>query len=859
MPQITEILQKYFGYNSFRKGQEEIINSIISGNNVLAVLPTGGGKSICYQVPAILGEKFSIVISPLIALMKDQADSLNQKEKIAGVINSSISYGETEEIFREIISGKIKIIYVSPEKLENSEFAKKIKALSPEYLFIDEAHCISQWGHNFRPSYTKIIQFAEFIGVKKISSFTATATPLVREDIIRQLKLENPKIFIQGFERENLSINVFVTKFKKEKTSEILTNNRTPAIIYTATRKNAEELVEFLRHKNIQSQFYHAGMAPELRRIIQDDFISGRIKIIVATNAFGMGIDKSDIRTIVHYNMPGSIESYYQEIGRAGRDGNESRVFLLYDLKDTEIQNFFVENSYPRKDEIEYIYDLIHDHGKVAVGSRPDKVIRFDENTEARINLKRISASKLNAITRVLEESGYIKMDSNFHKNHFVRFILSQSDLKEYLKKISNDFNKEILVTILREYGNTLFDSKTIIDLEKISRSTQSNEKQIISILENLHRIGILEYDKPSNFSSVKILEPRVLLKNLKINYSTLTEMMKFEKEKLQSMVDFVFTTECRFNYILNYFGEQLNNFKCGKCDVCSGASINENITNEYIEEIILQAIINARHPYKEKSLLKILMGNSKSPQIRSNSFFGKCANYKKDEVESSINSLISKGEIQKSIDTLVLSENRIEKFLEIEDPGPVIINDNDYEKTLILFNKLREARKNAAVKYSQNANLICRDELLRLIARERPVTPSAFLEIEGTNQRLFNKIGEEFIEIIKEESDKTKIGEKHVPDNIVKTLELINKKYSLSDICSLTKLPEAVLSMQIETILEYYPDTNILSLIPKNELELIKSEINNGITDLKELKNMLPNSISYGKIRIVLAKQRVK
>lgn len=859
MPQITEILQKYFGYNSFRKGQEEIINSIISGNNVLAVLPTGGGKSICYQVPAILGEKFSIVISPLIALMKDQADSLNQKEKIAGVINSSISYGETEEIFREIISGKIKIIYVSPEKLENSEFAKKIKALSPEYLFIDEAHCISQWGHNFRPSYTKIIQFAEFIGVKKISSFTATATPLVREDIIRQLKLENPKIFIQGFERENLSINVFVTKFKKEKTSEILTNNRTPAIVYTATRKNAEELVEFLRHKNIQSQFYHAGMAPELRRIIQDDFISGRIKIIVATNAFGMGIDKSDIRTIVHYNMPGSIESYYQEIGRAGRDGNESRVFLLYDLKDTEIQNFFVENSYPRKDEIEYIYDLIHDHGKVAVGSRPDKVIRFDESTEARINLKRISASKLNAITRVLEESGYIKIDSNFHKNHFVRFILSQSDLKEYLKKISNDFNKEILVTILREYGNNLFDSKTIIDLEKISRSTQSNDKQIISILENLHRIGILEYDKPSNFSSVKILEPRVLLKNLKINYFSLTEMMKFEKEKLQSMVDFVFTTECRFNYILNYFGEQLNNFKCGKCDVCSGASINENITNEYIEEIILQAIINARHPYKEKSLLKILMGNSKSPQIRSNSFFGKCANYKKDEVESSINSLISKGEIHKSIDTLVLSENRIEKFLEIEDPGPVIINDNDYEKTLILFNKLREARKNAAVKYSQNANLICRDELLRLIARERPVTPSAFLEIEGTNQRMFNKIGEEFIEIIKEEIDKTKIGEKHVPDNIVKTLELINKKYSLSDICSLTKLPEAVLSMQIETILEYYPDTNILSLIPKNELELLKSEINNGITDLKELKNMLPNSISYGKIRIVLAKQRVK
>ena len=853
-----EILQKYFGYNSFRSGQEEIINAIISGQNVLAILPTGGGKSICYQVPAIISKNFSIVISPLIALMKDQVDSLNQKEKIAGVINSSISYLETEEIFREIKSGRIKILYVSPEKLGNTEFAKRIKDLKPEYLFIDEAHCISQWGHNFRPSYTKINEFSEFICVKKISSFTATATPIVREDIIKQLQLENPKIFIQGFERENLSINVSVTKYKKEAAFEILHKNETPAIVYTATRKNAEELVEFLKLKNIQAQFYHAGLAPELRRIIQDDFISGRIKIIVATNAFGMGIDKSDIRTIVHYNMPGSIESYYQEIGRAGRDGKESKVFLLYDLKDTEIQNFFIESSHPVKEELEYVYDLIHDQGKIAIGDKPENVIQLNENFEAQIKLKRINAPKLNSIFRILEESGYIKLNSNFYKNHYLRFILNQAELKEYVKKISNNFNREIILALLREYGSALFISKSFIDLTKVSESTQTEEKQIINILENLNRIGIVDYDKPSNFDSVKILEARVHLKNLKINYTSLTEMMKFEKEKLQSIVDFVFTNECRFKFILKYFGEDIKNFKCGKCDVCLGSAEKENITNEYIEEIILQAIHEARHPFKEKTLIKILLGNSRAPAVKTNSYYGKCANYKKDEIENSINSLIGKGLIQKSIDTLTLSESSIEKLIEVEEPEPVQNISDDYEKTLILFNKLREARKNAAVKYSQNPNLICRDEILREIARVKPATPSEFLSIDGTNQRMFNKIGEEFLEVIKEEREKEISTIKSVPENIIKTIELIKKGYSLADISSLTKLPEAVVSMQIETILEYHPDINISSLIPKKEFELINEEIENGNTDLKELKSVLPNSISYGEIRIVLAKRKV-
>lgn len=849
------ILKKYFGYNKFRPGQEEIINSVISGKNVLAILPTGGGKSICYQVPAMLSKSFSIVISPLIALMKDQVDSLNSGEKIAGLINSSIGFAETEETFREIQNGKIKILYVSPEKLENSEFVRRINSLTPEYLFIDEAHCISQWGHNFRPSYTKIREFAELISVDKISGFTATATPLVREDIIRQLKLDDPQVFIQGFERDNISIHAEVTKYKKEKTAEILSKYNTPAIIYCSTRKNTEELVDYLRNKKINAQYYHAGLTAELRRIIQDDFIHGRLSTIVATNAFGMGIDKQDIRTIIHFNMPGSIESYYQEIGRAGRDAKPSDVFLLYELKDTEIQRYFIDISYPTKEEIEYVYDAVYDQAGIALGDKPEDSIPLNEKFLAKMSLKNLSSQKLNSALKILDESGYLKQNSNFHKNHYIRFILNQNELQGYLKKISNNFNKEILITLLREYGSTLFNSKTSVNIDKIAEATGNHESEIITILDNLSKIGIIEYDKPTDYDSVKVLESRVKLKNLRINFTSLIEKKKFESEKLQAMVDFVYTEECRFNYILEYFGEEVTNYKCGKCDICTGIKQKDSLSNEYIEEIILNIIEKARIPYKEKSLIKILLGKSKSPPVMSNPNFGKCANYKKEDIEKSINSLISKGLILKSIDTLTLTEESINKLTDYEKSEEN--NNSEYEKTLMLFNKLREARKQASIKYSQNANLICREDTLRNIARSRPVTPSEFLAIEGANQRMYNKIGDEFIEIIKEEIEKENQNGKSIPENIIKTLELVKKGYTLADISTLTRLPEAVVSMQIETILEYHPGTDISSLISKKEIELINNEIENGITNLKELKSVLPNSISYGKIRIVLAKGR--
>jgi ATP-dependent DNA helicase RecQ len=301
--------------------------------------------------------------------MKDQVDGLNKKKEVAAFINSTMSYPETEAVLRKISLGSIKILYLAPERIDSLKFADRLKELKPSNLFIDEAHCISEWGHSFRPSYLKIKEFINHIEIKKVSAFTATATPEVREDILFQLGLADTKIFVRGFERENLNIRVIHSKKKKEKCLELLRDINGPAIIYTSSRKKAEEAAEYLNLKGITCNYYHAGLTAPERRRVQDEFIQGRTEIIAATNAFGMGIDKADIRLIIHYNTPGSIESYYQEIGRAGRDGKESFCFLLHHSSDIVIQNFFITNTHPNKEYIQNIYKAICDHNRIAVGS----------------------------------------------------------------------------------------------------------------------------------------------------------------------------------------------------------------------------------------------------------------------------------------------------------------------------------------------------------------------------------------------------------------------------------------------------------------------------------------------------------
>jgi ATP-dependent DNA helicase RecQ len=553
-------LRQHFGFEAFREGQREVISAILEGYDTVVVMPTGGGKSLCYQLPALMKPGATIVVSPLIALMKDQVDALAARNLPATFINSSITFEEQKARIQGVRRGLYKLVYVAPERFRSAHFVETLRSIDISLFAVDEAHCISQWGHDFRPDYLRLKQAIEEVGRPQIAALTATATPYVRADIIEQLHLKEPRAFVSGFDRPNLSINVIHTQKEREKIAHIralAASNAGSGIIYTSTRKAVEQVTGRLRSAGLNVIGYHAGMDEASRTRAQDDFMSGRVQMIVATNAFGMGIDKADIRFVAHYHMPGSIEAYYQEIGRAGRDQLPSTCALLFNYADKRTQDYFIEGSYPPPETVARVYQAL-----VATGQKRIELSISEIAARAAIRNEMAVQSAL----IILEKAGHIERGSAGENRAALRLRMKPHEACESIGTRDTKA-RQVLFGLLGGYDlNERADIE--LDVAEFAESLGLDLATVRRSLSQLAASSVITYNPARRTRGVLMLDEKPA-SSLRIRPHEIARRAALEQRKLREMISFCYTESCYRAFILDYFGDTHHAPTCGTCGNC--------------------------------------------------------------------------------------------------------------------------------------------------------------------------------------------------------------------------------------------------------------------------------------------------
>lgn len=557
-----EILKKYWGYSSFRPLQEEIIESVLDKKDTLALLPTGGGKSVCFQVPALCLEGICIVVSPLIALMKDQVEQLQKKGIKSAAVFSGMNKREIDITLDNCIYGNFKFLYVSPERLKTELFIERARQMNISMLAIDEAHCISQWGYDFRPPYLELAEFKKVIDASRIIALTATATKEVKKDIADKLEMKDVQIFQKSFARDNLSYSAFRLESKEHKLVDILKSVAGSSIVYVRSRKRTKEIAEILRRNNIYSDFYHAGLSGKERSDKQDAWINNKTRVIVSTNAFGMGIDKPDVRTVIHMDLPDSLEAYYQEAGRAGRDEKKAYAVSLYNGKDIENLKDRTANAVVSMEQIKRTYQALANYYKLAIGSHSFE--SFDFNYERFINTYNLSIIDTYAALKKLSDEGLIQLNEGFYTTSKISFLMEKGEVYGY--QIANPKLDPIVKALLRLYGGEIFSGYAKIKEKELATMLKTDEKQIKNWLKFLNDQEIIDYQPSSDSYTITFLTPRQDPSKLPIDEKQIEWRRKLAKEKAKSVIDYMETTSCRTQVFQHYFDEESEEV-CGSCD----------------------------------------------------------------------------------------------------------------------------------------------------------------------------------------------------------------------------------------------------------------------------------------------------
>lgn len=588
---IHDILKQYWGYDSFRDSQEEIINSVLDENDTLALLPTGGGKSICYQVPALVNEGICIVISPLIALMKDQVENLQKRGIKALAIFSGMNKREIDIALDNCVYGDYKFLYVSPERLQTEIFKVRLAKMKVNLIAVDESHCISQWGHDFRPAYQKIKEIRDIIQKSvPFLAVTATANTRVIQDIALQLSIDSQHIIKQSFARENLGYLVLKEENKKQRLIQIIRKTGGCGIVYVNTRRKTKEIAEFLRQNGITADYYHGGLSQEDRDNRQGNWIKNKTQVIVATNAFGMGIDKPDVRVVVHMEPPPSPEAYFQEAGRGGRDGKKSFAVLLYKPSDKTTLERFHELEFPDTIQIKKVYNALGNYFRLAIGGGENSNYEFDLiDFATKFNFEVITTHHCLSI---LGLAGYIHLSEAITRPNRVKFEVSNNELYNY--QIKHPEHEGLIQLLLRK-NEGIFDNLIGIDLTSLGDLLKKSAKEIEAILKKLKSYGILEFLPTSNQPLLTYTVDRMHEDRLKFPKAIYLDRKTVKKEQLDFMIRYCESdTICRSKLLLSYFDET-EFVDCGTCDVCLARKKKVLSTEKFtviekeIEEIIRQ------------------------------------------------------------------------------------------------------------------------------------------------------------------------------------------------------------------------------------------------------------------------------
>lgn len=858
------ILQSVFGFDSFRPGQEDIIRAVLQGRDVLGVMPTGGGKSLCYQVPSLVFPACTLVISPLVALMADQVDRLRGRGVQAFALNASMSQPEASSVIAQAQQGRVKLLYIAPERLESKQFRRSLSTIPLSLLAVDEAHCISEWGHDFRTAYRTIPSIFEFKQRVPIVALTATATPDVRNDIVNNLKLRNCIEFVRGFDRPNLSFRVEKTPHKVEFITRV--SKRDPEstlLVYAGSRRRVETITEELRKRKLNVSGYHAGRSAVERTIVQDRFLSGKTQVLVATNAFGLGVDKSDVRHVIHTDLPLSLEAYYQEAGRAGRDGLPSTCTLLYQTEDRRLADFLIESTYPEESVINLVVKYLYQRAMVAPGMANTEPVLADEPSIA-ADLH-IPVGAVKGVVATLERTGALIRTT---PNGMSRLRM-RSSLQRFHEFVENSPSERrpALDAIDRLLTSASVNAEIEFSLYQFLRKSGISVTEFSNAIQSLHVARILRYTTPDAAGAVLLIAPNPERGTDLVDMSAIHQRREHAVRKLDVMIRYAETSSCKRNFILTYFNDKEFTGDCGRCSSCTEPQTDSVVavaSEHEIESTLLRAISELNGRFGRNVVADVVTGSVSAKTLAYKldraTTWGECGNSTRATVMRILDYLIEQGLIIRSSGEYpVLGIGRKARIRVPQLPKPLSFDQvPKQDSNLDILAALIHLRDEISNREDAAPTSLVSLSQLQSLSADMPAKESDLVSGKHGSAIFLARYGNEIVRAIQQAAQKRQVHSINIrtDDRTTWVISEVNKGGTVADIARKLNMTPAALAQTLQKALESGVHVERSALVSDAAFERIREFMRlHRYAKLRHVREYLESdTISMPEIRIAMA-----